>query len=166
MNALAMRTVGGTILSGDKSMPKGWYFDLAANPSPVFGIVLQLGGNYETFEVPFSVNGLASTATVDLKVHEILGGVRLHARSRSTVVPFAEALAGAFKGSVAVSATTPIELSLEDFATDFGLEVGGGVDFGLRKAVSLRVGADYLRVFEEEGGGNVFRFTAGIVIGR
>jgi len=32
--------------------------------------------------------------------------------------------------------------------------------------VGLRVGADYLRIFEEDAGANLFRFTVGIVFGR
>jgi hypothetical protein len=46
------------------------------------------------------------------------------------------------------------------------MQVGGGVNFGLTEGFGLRVGADYLRVFADEGGANLFRFSAGITIGR
>jgi hypothetical protein len=40
------------------------------------------------------------------------------------------------------------------------------VNFGLTDQVGLRVGADYLRVFEEDAGADFFRFVVGIVINR
>jgi hypothetical protein len=40
------------------------------------------------------------------------------------------------------------------------------VNFALTDAVGLRAGADYLRVFAEDEGANLFRFHVGVVIGR
>jgi opacity protein-like surface antigen len=155
-----------------ESMPAGWYFDVAGNLTPMFGIVFQMGGNYKTFDESFTVGGITATARADLKVHEFLGGVRLNLRSDSAIVPYGQVLVGAINGSVDVSATTtipgmpPITIDEQASGTNFGLEVGGGVNFGLGEALGLRVGADYLRSFEEEAGANLFRFHVGVVIGR
>jgi hypothetical protein len=156
-----------------ESMPAGWYFDVAGNLTPMLGIVFQIGGNYKTFEESVTVGGITATATADFKVHEFLGGVRLNLRrSNSPIVPFGQVLVGAINGSVDVTASTtipgmpPIEFSEEDSGTNFALELGGGVNFALTEAVGLRVGADYLRAFEEDAGANLFRFHVGIVIGR
>jgi opacity protein-like surface antigen len=155
-----------------ESMPKGWYFDVAGNLNPMLGLVFQVGGNYKNFDESVSVGGITARATADLKVHEFLGGVRLNARSNSTIVPFGQVLVGGINASIEVAASTtipgldPISFNEEDSGTNFALEAGGGVNFGLSDAVGLRVGADYLRVFAEDSGANLFRFTVGIVVGR
>ena len=156
----------------NESMGKGWYFDVAGNLTPMLGVVFQVGGNYKTFEETVTVSGITATATADLKVHEFLGGMRLNARSASAVVPFVQVLAGGINGSAEVSASTtipgqpPIAFSQEDSSTNFALQLGGGANFGLSESVGLRVGADYLRIFEEDSGANLFRFYAGISFGR
>jgi opacity protein-like surface antigen len=155
-----------------ESMPVGWYFDVAGNLTPMLGIVFQMGGNYKTFEESATFAGITATATADLKVHEFLGGVRLNLRFNSAIVPFGQVLVGAINGSVEVSASTtipgapPITFNEEDSSTNFGLQVGGGVNFGLTDAFGLGVGADYLRLFVDDAGANLFRFHAGVVIGR
>ena len=155
-----------------ESMPKGWYFDVAGNLSPMLGLVFQVGGNYKTFGESVSLGGITATASADLSVHEFLGGARLNARSDSAIVPFGQVLVGAVSTSVEVSGSTtipgmaPITFNEEDSGTDFGLEAGGGVNFALSDTLGLRVGADYLRVFADDGGANAFRFAVGIVIGR
>jgi opacity protein-like surface antigen len=156
-----------------ESMPAGWYFDVAGNLTPMFGIVFQIGGNYKTFEESATVGGITATATADLKVHEFLGGVRLNLRRpNSPIVPYGQVLVGAINGSVEVTASTtipgmaPITFNEEDSGTNFGLELGGGVNFSLADAFGLRVGADYLRAFEDEAGANLFRFHVGVVFSR
>ena len=155
-----------------ESMPKGWYFDVAGNLSPMLGLVFQVGGNYKTFGESVSLGGITASASADLSGHEFLGGVRLNARSDSAIVPFGQVLVGAVSASVEVSGSTtipgmaPITFNEEDSGTDFGLEAGGGVNFALSDTLGLRVGADYLRVFADDGGANAFRFAVGIVIGR
>ena len=160
-------------LNGEnESMPVGWYFDVAGNLTPMIGVVFQVGGNYKSFEESVSVGGITATATADLKVHEFLGGVRLNLRSNSAVVPFGQVLIGGLNGSAKVSGSTtipgqpPITFDDEDSSTNFGLQAGGGVNFGLTETIGLRAGADYLRVFAEDEGANLFRFHVGIVIGR
>jgi opacity protein-like surface antigen len=156
----------------NESMPVGWYFDVAGNLTPMLGVVFQVGGNYKTFDESVSIGGITATASADLKVHEFLGGMRVNLRSGSAIVPFGQVLVGGVNGSVKVSASTtipgqpPITFEDEDSTTNFALQAGGGVNFRLTDAIGLRAGADYLRVFAEDEGANLFRFHAGVVIGR
>lgn len=156
----------------NESMPAGWYADVAGNLTPMLGLVFQVGGNYKTIDESISLGGVTATVTADTRVHEFLGGVRLNLRSNPAIVPFAQFLAGAIHGSADVSASAtlpgipPISISEDVSGTNFGLGAGGGVNFALTQAVGLRVGADYLHAFEDDGGGNLFRFHVGIVIAR
>jgi opacity protein-like surface antigen len=158
-------------LNGEnQSMPVGWYFDVAGNLTPMIGVVFQVGGNYKSFDESVSIGGINASASADLKVHEFLGGVRVNLRSNRAVVPFGQFLVGGVNGSVNVSASAtlpgqaPIEFSDEDSGTDFGIQAGGGVNFGLTDSIALRTGADYLHVFAEGDGANLFRFHVGVVL--
>jgi len=156
----------------NESMPVGWYFDVAGNLTPMLGVVFQVGGNYKTFDESVTIGGITATASADLKVHEFLGGMRVNFRSDSAVVPFGQFLVGGINGSVRVSASTtipgqpPFTFDDEESTTNFGLQAGGGVNFGLTDTVGVRAGADYLRVFADESGANLFRFHVGVVISR
>jgi opacity protein-like surface antigen len=157
---------------GSESLPAGWYADVAANLTPMIGVVFQVGGNYKTIDESIVVGGVSTSASADAKVHGFLGGVRLNFRSQSPIVPFAQVLAGAIHSSVDVSASAtlpgmpPIAIDLDDSRTNFGLQAGGGMNVAISKAVGLRVGADYLRVVDDDNGANVFRFHAGVVFTR
>jgi opacity protein-like surface antigen len=56
--------------------------------------------------------------------------------------------------------------SQEDSATNFALEAGGGVNFGLTERTGIRFGVDYLRAFADDNDVNAFRFHAGVVFSR
>jgi outer membrane autotransporter protein len=154
----------------NESMPKGWYADVAGNLTPALGIVFQVGGNYKTFDESITVGGGTLAASADLKVHLFLGGVRVSARQNSALVPFAHVLVGGANSSVEVTTTSTIpgvpSFSQQDSATNFAIELGGGVNFGVGERTSLRFGVDYLRAFAEDDDVNAFRFHAGIVFGR
>jgi opacity protein-like surface antigen len=153
-----------------ESLPKGWYFDVAGNVSPMLGIVFQVGGNYKTFEESVTLGGGTFTATADLKVHEFLGGVRLNARDNPRLVPYGQVLVGGINGSIELTATSTIPgvpgFSEDDSSTNFALVLGGGVNFGVSESVGIRFGVNYLRIFEEDAGSNVFGFHVGVVVGR
>ena len=153
-----------------ESLPKGWYFDVAGNLTPMLGIVFQVGGNYKTFEESVTIGGGTFTATADLKVHEFLGGVRLNARNNPRLVPYGQLLVGGINGSIELTTTSTIPgvpaFSQEESETHFALVLGGGVTFGVAETVGLRFGVDYLRIFEEDAGSNVFSFKVGVVISR
>jgi opacity protein-like surface antigen len=154
----------------NESLPKGWYFDVAGNVSPMFGIVFQVGGNYKTFEESVTLGGGTFTATADLKVHEFLGGVRLSARDNPKLVPYGQLLVGGINGSIELTTTSTIPgvpaFSQDDSSTNFAFVLGGGINFGVAESVGIRFGVNYLRIFEEDAGSNVFGFHVGVVIGR
>jgi opacity protein-like surface antigen len=153
-----------------ESIPKGWYFDVAGNLNSMIGIVFHVGGNYKTFEESVTIGGGTFTAEADLKVHQFLGGVRLSARDNPRLVPYGQLLVGGINGSLELTTTSTIPgipaFSQEDSSTNFGLVLGGGVNFGVTDRTGVRFGVDYLRIFEEDAGSNVFRFHVGVVIGR
>jgi hypothetical protein len=154
----------------NESMPKGWYFDVAGNLSPVLGVVFQVGGNYKTFEESVSLGGSTITASADLKVHEFLGGFRVNARESASFIPYGQVLAGAINGSLELTTTSTIpgipNFSQEDSSTNFAVVVGGGAHFAIADRTAIRFGVDYLRIFEEDAGSNVFRFQVGVVFSR
>jgi opacity protein-like surface antigen len=159
-------------LSGDEvggSLGKGWYVDLAANLSRELGVVFQVGGSYRSIDESQSFMGTTVTSSADIAIHEYMGGLRFNLRRTPTIVPFAHFLAGAVHGSVdvevaATSGGVPIfSFGEEESSTNFGLQLGGGANVRLTDAIGARVGLDYLRIFADDGGGNVFRFSAGVV---
>jgi opacity protein-like surface antigen len=153
-----------------ESLPKGWYFDVTGNLNPMIGVIFQVGGNYKTFEESVAIGGASFTATADVKVHEFLGGLRLSARDNPKLVPYGQLLVGGINGSVELTTTSTIPgiptFSEEDSSTNFALVFGGGVNFGVSENTGIRFGVDYLRIFEEDAGSNVFRFQVGVVFGR
>lgn len=157
-------------VDNNQSLPKGWYVDVVGNLNPMIGIVFQVGGNYKTFEESIAIGGGSFTASADLKVHEFLGGARFNVRKNPKLVPYGQFLVGAINGSIELATTSTIpglpSFSQEESTTNFALEAGGGVNFGIAENVGIRFGVDYLRVFAEDAGSNVFRFHAGVVIAR
>jgi opacity protein-like surface antigen len=151
-----------------ESLGKGWYADLAANLSPQLGIVFQAGGNYRTIDETQTILGTTASATAKIRVHEYMGGLRYSFRRSPTIVPFGQVLGGAVNGAIELSASAssggiPIfSLDEEESSTNFGLQLGGGANIRLTDTIGARVGLDYMRIFEEDSAGNVFRFTAGI----
>lgn len=152
----------------NESMPKGWYADVAGNLTPMIGVVFQVGGNYKTFNESITVGGLTLAASADLKVHLFLGGIRINARQNSAFVPYGQVLVGAANSSVDLTGTIPgiPSFSQEESATNFTLELGGGVNFGLTDNTGIRFGVDYLRAFADEDDVNAFRFHVGVVLKR
>jgi opacity protein-like surface antigen len=152
----------------DETLEKGWYADFAGNISRAVSVVFQVSGNYKTFEETVTVGAITSTASVDLKIHEFMGGVRASAHSRS-ISPFVQFLAGGFHGSADVSGSvtgggqTFFSTSASDSGTDFGLQLGGGVNFHVSDGFGVRFAADYVRVFGDESDLNAYRVAIGAV---
>lgn len=156
----------------DQSLPTGWYVDLAGNLTRHLGVVFEAGGNYKSISESASFGGIGASASVDLKVHEFMGGVRYSSRTNPTVVPFGQFLVGAVNGSAKVTASGSIagspgfSFSGEASGTDMALQAGGGMQLRLSDQFGVRVGADYIRILADEGGVNAFRFAAGVVLAR
>lgn len=133
----------------EKNFPGGWYAEVAGNLTDMFAIVGQVSGNYKTLTF--------DSTDVDAKLHTFSGGVRVSSRVNQRVVPFAHILGGGVRSSFEGGGE-------EDSETDGILQIGGGVNLMPNARVGIRLGADYLRVFVEDEGVNVFRFAAGVVL--
>ena len=144
--------------SGDEEwekFPKGWYADVAGNISDTLSIVGQVTGNYKTLE----------DEEFKLSIHTFMGGLR--GSSPGRVRGFGQVLVG----GVSVKAEDEL-FDLEETETNFGLQLGGGVNVLGSGGVGLRVGLDYIRVFSKDdglvlGGDDVngFRFNVGVTFG-
>ena len=155
----------------DQSLPAGWYVDLAGNLNRHFGVVFAMGGNYKSVTESATLGGFTASGSVDLKVHEFMGGVRYSSRANPTVVPFAQFLVGAINASAKVTASAGgggspgFSFSDEASGTDVALQAGGGMQVRVADNFAVRVGADYIRILAVEGV-NAFRFGAGVVFAR
>ena len=155
----------------DQSLPAGWYVDFAGNLNRHLGLVFATGGNYKSITESATFGGLAASASVHLRVHEFMGGVRFSSRANPTVVPFGQFLVGAITGSAKLTASGSVvgspgfSFSREASGTDIALQAGGGMQVRLADKFAVRVGADYIRILAVEGV-NAFRFGAGVVLAR
>ena len=147
----------------DETLGKGWSADLSGNVTRFMAAVFEVGGNYKTFRATETDQGVTFTAEADLKIHEFMGGVRVHGPSRP-VTPFAQFLVGGANSRLRASASlNGTSFDVSDSSTDFVTQLGGGVTFRLTNRIGMRAAADYIRIFTEEEGLNGFRFAAGAV---
>ena len=142
-----------------EKFPKGWYFDIAGNVTPMVSLVFSTTGNYKHFE----------DEEFKLKAHSFMGGVR--AGNSGPVRGFGQVLFGGFRlsGEDDLSSASVSE-------THTAFDVGGGVNVG-SGPVGLRLGLDYIKVMskddsqilsDDDGNGlslNGFRFSVGVTFG-
>jgi hypothetical protein len=150
---------------------RGWAASVGGALTRALEIVGEVGGNYKTLGSPPGFDAEAS-----VKIHTFMGGPRYVWRGKGGDRGFVQMLAGAARGSAAITACGSIP---EEFCglirnasvsrTFFSLQPGGGVDFGIARRTAIRLQADYRAIFpREEGEGTVvheFRFGAGVVMG-
>ena len=144
-----------------QTLRTGWYIDLAGNLTRLFAIVGQVGGNYRSRDLLGN--------ELRFSMHEFMGGIRASGRANTMVVPFGQALAGPVRAGLSL-------LGERVSVTKFALLFGGGVNWRLTQRIGIRVGADYLRIFNEQEGRDIgdlsggdrgdyaFRFVAGAVV--
>lgn len=95
----------------------------------------------------------------------MLGGLQVKAPNKSSVTPFAHALAGAslFHGFIANRTAAGNVFTFDD-ATSFALALGGGLDVRVSDRVAIRlVQADYAPTFFGSGRQDNFRLSFGII---
>ena len=144
-----------------QTLRTGWYIDLAGNLTRMFAIVGQIGGNYRSRDLFGN--------ELRFSMHEFMGGIRASSRANTRVVPFAQALVGPVRANLSL-------LGEGVSVTKFALQFGGGVNWRLTRRIGIRVGADYLRIFNEQEGRDIgdlsggdrgdhaLRFVAGAVV--
>ena len=164
---LQLKDPGG---SDDQTIEKGWYADVAGNLTKTIGIVFQGGGSYKEVSESFTSVGVTSSATVDIHLHQFMGGVRVSART-GAVVPFGEFLVGGIngssrvEGSVVLNGQTLFATSEGDSSTRFALQAAGGANIMFTDRIGVRGTVGYIRLFVEDEGVNIIRVGAGIVVG-
>ena len=144
-----------------QTLRTGWYVDLGWNLTRVFAIVGQVGGNYRSRDL--------LDDELRFSLHEFMGGLRVSSRARPRVVPFGQALAGPVRASLGFAGESVS-------VTKFAVQVGGGLNWALTPRFGIRVGADYLRIFNDQEGRDIgdlsggdrgdhnLRFVAGAVL--
>ena len=154
-----------------ESLPKGWYFDVAGNLTPMLGVVFQVGGNYKTFEESVTIGPGTVTATADLDVHEFLGGLRVNARGNSALVPYGQVLVGGISSSIELTATSTIPgvpgFSRGGVGNQFRDSRSGVASTSAwRRALASVSDWTICGSSPKTRGVNVFRFHVGVVFGR
>ena len=145
----------------DLNFPAGWYVDVAGNVHPALAVVVEAAGAYRNESERVG----STTYDVTLKLHTLLGGVRIASRANPALVPFVQVLAGAANAGVSGSGSGGgANASISNSDTQFALQAGGGVNLKISPRWGVRVGADWRRIFVSDAGENEFRVVAGLVI--
>ena len=151
-----------------ETLGKGWYGEVAGHFTPMFSAVFEVGGNYKSVSESLTINGVTTTLDADFSVHQFLGGVRVSHRRNPSLVPFGQVLFGGVNVSVEGSGSASIgggeifSFSEGDAATEFAMQIAGGLDLRVTDRAGIRVGAGYTRIFADEGV-NAFRAIIGVV---
>jgi hypothetical protein len=126
----------------DLNVPAGWLISFAKPiaRSPI-AVVGEAAGNYR------------SEFGETLRVHTYQAGLRLLARTAPGVDPFAQFLAGGMTVGCC-----------GESATNFMIEPGVGVDFGMGRGLALRAGVSFPIAFADGGAINALRLQAGVVL--
>jgi hypothetical protein len=133
-------------------VPAGWYADVAGHVTPMLGIVGQVTGNYKTVD------------DVNFKFHTFAAGARVSGNSGG-VSPFGQVLVGIGRATFNTDLAGLLPADVSDSSSDPILSLGAGVNVRSGGAVGVRVGADYVRLFSEDDGTNLFRVNVGITFG-
>jgi hypothetical protein len=146
----------------------GFSAEVAGNANRVFGIV----GTVYTYWTHRSFAPQVSPQTdpflaVDANTFFYGAGPRVFYRNASPVTPFATFLAGGVVRthgqSTITRGTTVGGLNVETGSHGLAMIMGGGLDFAVTLAVSVRVKPEYGRPFEDGKRNNEFLFSIGFV---
>jgi hypothetical protein len=135
------------------SVPYGLVLAANFNLNRWLGLVVDLGGHYKSEEVTF----FGFPADYGLTVGSLHGGLRVSGRGNPSVTPYAQFLAGGTSYQEDIDGET-----FGDLETEFSIQPGVGIIFGLSDVVGIEVGADYRRIFVEGEGANEFRAHVGV----
>jgi hypothetical protein len=161
--------VTDVVLDADETIPLGWYADVAGHVAGPISIVGEVAGAYKSFNSQITQLGVPVEVEADVDIHSFLGGVRISAFQNPRVVPFAQVLFGAARGSITVTGTATVggrefNVSESESSTDLAIDFGGGVNLGVGDNLAIRLNGSFTRVGGSDDGGNAFRFGAGVVV--
>jgi len=140
----------------------GWNGSLAVNVNRWFGVVADINGHYDTFNI--------SGSNFDTKIHSFLFGPQFTSRKHDKFSPFVHALFGTSHLNQDVS---PVPTNGSGGATwnDFAMALGGGLDLKVHPKVALRLfQVDYMMLRDNGDNSNNstetlnnFRLSSGVV---
>jgi hypothetical protein len=138
----------------------GFSAEVAGNVSRVLAIV---GAGYA-----YWTNRSFVAQGVDVDANTFFYGVgpRVFSRNASSVTPFATFVASGVvrtRGKSTITRGTQVSHNVETGSNGFAMIMGGGLDFKVTPAVSIRVKPEYARSFESVKGNNAFLFSIGFV---
>jgi hypothetical protein len=143
----------------DRNQFWGWQAGGAFNPSSVFGIAFDFGGQYDHFEVP--IPGSDDEDDVFLQNYQFMAGPRLYARGERATGFGHFLIGGAHSGVEGFEDGDP------EGTTGLGMAVGGGIDinFGAPGGAGLRlIQFDWLpQRFAGDWQNDTFRVGIGLV---
>ena len=158
----------------------GWNASVAANLNKWFGLVVDVGGHYDSSSSNVVVTipdfptlpGLPPfefRVRTKTNVHTIMVGPRFSYRKIEKITPFAHALFGVSRThDQSQFRSGTLESSFSNTDTTFAMAIGGGLDVKLSKSFALRViQADYLykrQGFDRIGFDNHHNFRAAVGI--
>jgi opacity protein-like surface antigen len=132
-----LRQPGGTFgLTGNYN---GWSAEGQYNATRWIGIAGDVGGRYGT---PFTTPGDNSARGLPaFTAYSFLAGPVISYRTKSKITPYAHALFGVERASLAASTITGTETAVNSSATsydDFTMALGAGLDYKLTQRFSVR----------------------------
>ena len=152
----------------DETFSAGWYADALGNITNSIGVVGEISGHYKSVDESMTLGpGAQVNVSADLRVHTFMGGVRFSWRTNPRITPFGQVLIGLAHGSADVEGTTTVgnqtfTVNESESSSDFGADIGGGVNIRATDRISVRVAGSYFRIVEDDAS-NAFRFAAGLV---
>lgn len=145
-----------------ENLPLGWFASGAYNITDWLAAVGEIGESTKKFD--FSVD--SDTFSTTTRLQTFLGGAR-HARRLKGTTPFAQVLVGVARETGGVAIFRP---SIATPQTKLTLQPGGGIDVPATDRISVRLAADYRRIFArrentDQEDSNQIRIAAGLVVG-
>ena len=150
--------------------PAGWFFEAAVPLSDGIALVGQLDGQYRWKSKSLDLAGPPGAAGYTLRAHSVLTGARVIGRRADGLTAIFHLLAGTTRLGLTLSAAAPVPGTLvplvgpEGARSQFTLQAGGGWDYPLRRGLSARVTADYVRVSTADGPTHGYRVAVGWVV--
>jgi opacity protein-like surface antigen len=156
---------------GNHLNSSGWDLSLQENPADWFGLVFDIGGNYNKKDVNLAPDLSLPTGTTEVirlkpSVYTFTGGPQLTYRKNSRFQPFGRVLLGLAYGRASANELTngvPIlQSDIHTSQTAFDFTAGGGLDYHFEKHVAFRASADYIRTYFSSLTQNNLRVSVGL----
>ena len=161
--------LSSTVTSIELAIPndyaRGWYADVAANLSPKFALVGEAGGSYHTADTSRTSGTVTFAEDVRVTFHTFMGGIRVRAPQRASLVPFGQVLFGGERDSsrrvrtTTIGQQTPFPSEQEAGSSSAVLALDAGTTLAVGR-IGVRAAVGYVRFFGEADA-DAFRLSLG-----